>query len=39
VLHLFDDHDKGAMQHLRGMFAEALMSDDRLVLARDPVGI
>jgi len=39
VLHMFDDHDKGAMQHLRGMYAVALMSDDRLVLARDPVGI
>lgn len=39
VLHLFEEHDVGAFRHLRGMYAVALMSDDRLVLARDPIGI
>lgn len=39
VLHLFEEHDMGAMSRLEGMFAVALMSDDRLVLARDPLGI
>lgn len=39
VLHLFEEHDLGAVDRLRGMFALAIMSDDRLVLARDPIGI
>jgi asparagine synthase (glutamine-hydrolysing) len=39
VLHLFAEHDLAAATKLRGMFAWAIMTDDRLVLARDPIGI
>lgn len=39
VLHLFEEHELDTAARLRGMFAFALMSDDRLVLARDPIGI
>lgn len=39
VVHLAEEIDIGAFEHLRGMFAAALLADDRLVLARDPIGI
>ncbi len=39
ALHLFEDHDLAMPARLRGMFALALVSEDRLVLARDPIGI
>jgi asparagine synthase (glutamine-hydrolysing) len=39
ILHLFDAQDTEATTKLRGMYAFAILGDDRLVLARDPIGI
>lgn len=39
ILHLFESHDTEATKKLRGMYAFAILGDDRLVLARDPIGI
>lgn len=41
LLHLYEDHGEGFLEHLRGMFAFALFDrkERRLILARDRVGI
>ena len=39
ILHLYDAHGLDAVQHLEGMYAFAIAAGDRLVLARDPIGI
>ncbi len=39
VLHVFEDHGLATPDLLDGMFAFAVSSDDRLVLARDRIGI
>ncbi|MGH3902706.1 MAG: asparagine synthase (glutamine-hydrolyzing) [Pseudonocardiaceae bacterium] len=41
ILHLWEDHEEGALQMLNGIFAIALLDVERgeLTLARDPVGV
>jgi asparagine synthase (glutamine-hydrolysing) len=39
ILHLFEDHGVATPRLLDGMFAFAVSKDDRLVLARDRIGI
>lgn len=39
ALHLYEDLGPEAVARLEGMFALAIADDDRLLLARDPVGI
>ncbi|HET7809124.1 MAG TPA: asparagine synthase (glutamine-hydrolyzing) [Steroidobacteraceae bacterium] len=40
IVHLYEDHDLGFVDHLRGMFAIAIWDErkQRLVLARDRIG-
>jgi asparagine synthase (glutamine-hydrolysing) len=39
IVHLFEDHDSATFSRLDGMFAIAVAGADRLMLARDPIGI
>ncbi len=41
ILHLYEDHGPDCVNHLRGMFAFAILDTERrrLLLARDPLGI
>ncbi len=39
IVHLFEDRDTESFAGLDGMFAVAVAGPDRLVLARDPIGI
>ncbi len=39
ILHLFEERGAGTPAALGGMFAFAICDDDRLFLARDPIGI
>ncbi|RIK35989.1 MAG: asparagine synthase B [Chloroflexi bacterium] len=39
ILHLFEEQDASAAAKLRGMFAFAVADEERLFLARDPIGI
>lgn len=39
ILHLYERHGTDLVQHLEGMYAFALIDGERLVLARDPLGI
>ena len=39
ILHLFEDHGLATPQLLDGMFAFAICSNNRLILARDRIGI
>jgi asparagine synthase (glutamine-hydrolysing) len=39
ILHLYDAHGLDAVRHLEGMYTFAIAEGDRLVLARDPIGI
>jgi asparagine synthase (glutamine-hydrolysing) len=39
ILHLFEEQDAAAANALEGMFAFAISAGDRLLLARDPIGI
>ena len=39
IVHLYEDHGERCVEHLHGMFALAILDGDRLLLARDRVGI
>jgi asparagine synthase (glutamine-hydrolysing) len=39
ILHLYNKYGLDAIKMLDGMFSFAIMSEDKLILARDPVGI
>ena len=39
ILHLYADHGQGVVEHLDGMYAFAILDEDGLFLARDPVGV
>ncbi len=39
ILHLYALHGADLVRHLEGMYAFAIVDGDRLVLARDPIGI
>ena len=39
ILHLFEEEGVDGLQKLDGMFALAIATPDRIILARDPVGI
>jgi asparagine synthase (glutamine-hydrolysing) len=39
ILHLYQRHGLEAVRHLEGMYAFAIVDGERLVLARDPIGI
>ena len=39
ILHLYARHGTELVRHLEGMYAFAIIDGDRLVLARDPLGI
>ncbi|MEM8529474.1 MAG: asparagine synthase B [Chloroflexota bacterium] len=39
VLHLFEEQRNATVNHLEGMFAFAIVENDNLFLARDPIGI
>src|SRR3990172_10036317 len=41
IVHLYEEHGEGFLEHLRGMFAIALWNDKQktLILARDRLGI
>jgi asparagine synthase (glutamine-hydrolysing) len=39
ILHLYEEHGDDLVQKLDGMFAFALADGDRLLVARDPIGI
>jgi len=39
ILHLFEEQGAGTVEQLDGMFAFAIMNNQNLFLARDPIGI
>ena len=39
ILHLFEEHGPNLGRHLEGMYAFAIADEDRLIVARDPIGI
>ncbi|MER6514400.1 asparagine synthase (glutamine-hydrolyzing) [Nonomuraea sp. NPDC001636] len=39
VLHLYEEYGDRCVEHLRGMYAFAVADGDRVLLARDPLGI
>lgn len=39
IVHLYEEYAERCVEHLRGMFAFAVLDGDTLFLARDPLGI
>jgi len=39
IVHLYEEHGERCVEHLHGMFAFAVLDGDRLLLARDRLGI
>ncbi|WP_197093828.1 asparagine synthase (glutamine-hydrolyzing) [Nonomuraea sp. SBT364] len=39
ILHLYEEYGDRCAEHLRGMYAFAIADGDRVLLARDPLGI
>lgn len=39
IVHLYEEYGESCVEHLRGMFAFAIADGDRLLLARDRLGI